>query len=34
MQLAWAVLDIITIIVLGSGLYLWVVKRNALGSAT
>jgi uncharacterized iron-regulated membrane protein len=27
MQVAWALLDIITIIVLGSGLYLWLVKR-------
>jgi uncharacterized iron-regulated membrane protein len=29
MQILWSVLDIITIIVLGSGLYLWLVKRNA-----
>jgi uncharacterized iron-regulated membrane protein len=28
MQILWAVLDIITIIVLGSGLYLWVKRRR------
>ena len=28
MQILWAVLDIITIIVLGSGLYLWLAKRS------
>jgi uncharacterized iron-regulated membrane protein len=27
MQIIWALLDIITIIVLGSGLYLWLAKR-------
>ena len=29
MQLLWAVLDVLTIIVLGSGLYLWWVRRRA-----
>jgi uncharacterized iron-regulated membrane protein len=29
MQWLWAVLDVITIVVLGSGLYLWWVKRGA-----
>jgi uncharacterized iron-regulated membrane protein len=28
MQILWAVLDVITIVVLGSGLYLWLVKRR------
>jgi uncharacterized iron-regulated membrane protein len=28
MQILWSVLDVITIIVLGSGLYLWLAKRN------
>ena len=28
MQILWAVLDIVTIFVLGSGLYLWVAKRR------
>ncbi len=28
MQILWAVLDIVTIIVLGSGLYLWLAKRK------
>ncbi len=28
MQILWAVLDIITIVVLGSGLYLWLAKRR------
>jgi len=28
MQILWAVLDIITIVVLGSGLYLWVARRK------
>ena len=28
MKIIWAVLDILTIIVLGSGLYLWVVRRK------
>ncbi len=29
MQIIWAILDILTIIVLGSGLYLWLVRRKA-----
>lgn len=29
MQILWAVLDVLTIIVLGSGVYLWVVRRRA-----
>jgi uncharacterized iron-regulated membrane protein len=33
MQIIWAVLDIITIIVLGSGLYLWLAKRPANAQA-
>ena len=33
MQWLWAVLDVITIIVLGSGLYLWWVKRAAASAA-
>ena len=28
MQIIWALLDIATIIVLGSGLYLWLGRRN------
>jgi uncharacterized iron-regulated membrane protein len=28
MQILWALLDIVTIIVLGSGLYLWLGKRR------
>jgi uncharacterized iron-regulated membrane protein len=28
MQIRWALLDIATIIVLGSGLYLWIKRRN------
>jgi uncharacterized iron-regulated membrane protein len=28
MQIVWALLDILTIIVLGSGLYLWLAKRR------
>ena len=28
MQILWAVLDIATILVLGSGLYLWVARRR------
>ena len=28
MQILWAVLDILTIVVLGSGLYLWLKRRN------
>ena len=30
MQIIWAVLDLITIVVLGSGLYLWWVRRKAV----
>jgi uncharacterized iron-regulated membrane protein len=30
MQWLWAVLDVITILVLGSGLYLWLSKRGAV----
>ena len=30
MQILWAVLDVLTIIVLGSGVYLWVVRRKAV----
>jgi uncharacterized iron-regulated membrane protein len=29
MQIFWATLDVLTIIVLGSGVYLWVVRRKA-----
>jgi uncharacterized iron-regulated membrane protein len=29
MKMLWAVLDVLTIIVLGSGLYLWWVRRRA-----
>ena len=29
MKILWAVLDVLTIIVLGSGVYLWVVRRKA-----
>ncbi|RZI93052.1 MAG: PepSY domain-containing protein, partial [Rubrivivax sp.] len=32
MQILWAVLDILTIIVLGSGLYLWWVRRSPAGA--
>jgi uncharacterized iron-regulated membrane protein len=28
MKIIWALLDVATIIVLGSGLYLWVVRRR------
>ena len=28
LKIVWALLDVIAIIVLGSGVYLWVVKRN------
>lgn len=31
LKIIWAVLDVITIIVLGSGLYLWVAKRRGSG---
>ncbi|MBU1459972.1 MAG: PepSY domain-containing protein, partial [Gammaproteobacteria bacterium] len=30
MQILWAVLDVLTIIVLGSGLYLWWVRRRGI----
>ena len=30
MQILWAVLDIVTIVVLGSGLYLWWVRRKKI----
>ena len=33
MQLLWAALDVLTIIVLGSGLYLWWVRRRAAATA-
>jgi uncharacterized iron-regulated membrane protein len=29
MKILWATLDVLTIIVLGSGVYLWVVRRRA-----
>jgi uncharacterized iron-regulated membrane protein len=29
MKILWAVLDVLTIIVLGSGVYLWIVRRKA-----
>lgn len=32
MKILWALLDIATIVVLGSGLYLWLKKRGAAGS--
>jgi uncharacterized iron-regulated membrane protein len=28
MKIVWALLDILTIVVLGSGLYLWIVRRK------
>ena len=28
LKIVWAVLDLITIVILGSGLYLWVVRRR------
>jgi len=33
MQILWAILDVLTIIVLGSGLYLWWVRRRGTASA-
>ena len=33
MQILWAVLDVLTIVVLGSGLYLWWVRRRGVQSA-
>ena len=33
MKLLWAVLDVLTIIVLGSGLYLWWVRRRVPANA-
>ncbi len=32
MQGPWALPDIVTIVVLGSGLYLWIVRRRAARS--
>jgi uncharacterized iron-regulated membrane protein len=32
MKILWAVLDVLTIIVLGSGIYLWIVRRKAAKS--
>jgi uncharacterized iron-regulated membrane protein len=29
MKILWATLDVLTIIVLGSGVYLWIVRRKA-----
>jgi len=34
MQIIWALLDIATIIVLGSGLYLWLKRGNTVPSAS
>lgn len=34
LKLLWAVLDVFTIIVLGSGIYLWIGRRRSLGDAT
>jgi uncharacterized iron-regulated membrane protein len=34
MQIVWALLDILTIIVLGSGLYLWLAKRRGEARST
>lgn len=31
LKIVWALLDAITIVVLGSGLYLWLVKRRRAG---
>jgi uncharacterized iron-regulated membrane protein len=28
LKIIWALLDIMTIVVIGSGLYLWIVKRR------
>jgi uncharacterized iron-regulated membrane protein len=33
LKILWAVLDIVTIVVLGSGLYLWIGRRRAPGDA-
>jgi uncharacterized iron-regulated membrane protein len=33
MKILWALLDILTIVVLGSGLYLWVVRRKSAREA-
>ncbi len=33
LKLLWAALDILTIVVLGSGLYLWLAKGKRLGKA-
>ncbi|EGH48568.1 PepSY-associated TM helix, partial [Pseudomonas syringae pv. pisi str. 1704B] len=34
MKILWAVLDVLTIIVLGSGVYLWWVRRRAARSVS
>jgi len=34
MQIFWATLDVLTIIVLGSGVYLWIVRRRATRRST
>ncbi|MEF7617066.1 PepSY domain-containing protein [Aquincola sp. MAHUQ-54] len=34
MQILWAVLDVLTIVVLGSGLYLWVARRRKAAAAS
>jgi uncharacterized iron-regulated membrane protein len=34
MQIFWATLDVLTIVVLGSGVYLWIVRRKAAKRAT
>jgi uncharacterized iron-regulated membrane protein len=34
MKILWATLDVLTIIVLGSGVYLWVVRRKAAKPVT
>jgi uncharacterized iron-regulated membrane protein len=34
MQIFWATLDVLTIIVLGSGVYLWLVRRKAAKRTT
>ena len=30
LKILWAILDIVTIVVLGSGLYLWLARRRSL----
>ena len=34
MQIIWALLDLVTIVVLGSGLYLWLARRRSPAGAT